>query len=250
MHINNLTLPAILLSLSIGSCQTSGNNSATDTATIKAEIDSILAIQEAAYDLNNEEGRQQLKATCDDSLVFVGGDNGGQATSANYYVHDLADGYSKKPTEKTYRIYESTVIVTSLYQSFKKFDRDTIYFNARSTKVFVKNDNRWKMAYVSYAPLPVLYNKPYAPNPAVLSAYAGLYRESETVTDTILVENGKLYIAVTGTPRSELIPINDSTFYNHGYFGRTVFSKNDKGRVTHNYYEFPDGQRLIFPKIK
>ncbi len=137
----------VFIILCVSSCQAPVSKSVSDKKTIQAEIDSILKIQEDAYGQNNEDGRKVLATTCDDSLIFVGGDNGGIAGSANYYVHDLADGYIKRPSEKIYRIYDETVIVSSVYQSFKVFDKDSIFFNARSTKVFVKSprDGRWHL---------------------------------------------------------------------------------------------------------
>lgn len=94
-----------------------------------------------------------MAATCEDSLIFIGGDDGGLATSANAYVHDLADGYTIKPHNRTFRIYENTVIVTSLHQAYKLFGKDTLYLNVRSTKVsYVKDGITWKMAYTTYAP--------------------------------------------------------------------------------------------------
>jgi len=105
------------------------------------------------------------------------------------------------------------------------------------------------MVYVTYAPIPVLYNKVLPRNDKLFETYAGVYRESPSQLDTISVVDGKVFLTV-GSSRSELFPINDSTFVGDGYFGRTVFVKNSQGVVTHNYFEFPDGQRLIFPKVK
>ncbi|QHT71759.1 hypothetical protein GXP67_36405 [Rhodocytophaga rosea] len=141
------------------------------------------------------------------------------------------------------------MIVTALQQTFKVFHTDTIYFNSRYTKVFVKKEKEWKMAFVTYAPLPLQYIKPQKSNPNVFKDYAGLYQSGPSTADTITVIDRKVYLNA-GTDKSELIPINDSTFYGEGYFGKTVFIRNDQGRVTHNYFEFTDGQRIIFPKIK
>ena len=239
-----------ILITSLCNCNSRNANHTGDKIAIQAEIDEILKIQEDAYNENNEEGRRKLAATCDDSLIFIGGDDGGLSTSANFYVHDLADGYSKRPGNRYYRIYDNTVIVTSVQQTFKVFNKDTIFFNARSTKVFVKEAKTWKMAYVTYAPLPVLYNKVQNIDLKVLESYAGLYKEGPSQVDTISVINGRIFITVTGSEKSELFPINDSTFFGDGYFGKTVFARNSNGVVTHSYFEFTDGQRLVFPKIK
>ena len=217
---------------------------------IKAEIEEILRIQDDAYDQNNEEGRLRLASTCVDSLFFVGGDTGGLATTADYYVHDLADGYIERPHDRVFAIYDHTVIVSSLHQSYKLFNKDTIYFNVRSSKVFVRQGEHWKMAFVTYAPLPVNYTKPDKFNATVFSAYAGFYEGGTSPADTVSVANGKVYLSSMPTPQTELIPLNDSTFIGSGYVGKTVFSRNKAGKVTHSYFEFPDGQRIKFRKLK
>jgi hypothetical protein len=217
---------------------------------IKAEIEEILRIQDDAYDRNNEEGRLQLASTCVDSLFFVGGDSGGLATTADYYVHDLADGYIERPHDRRFAIYDHTVIVSSLHQSFKVFNKDTIYFNVRSSKIFVRQGKHWKMAFVTYAPLPINYTKPVKYNATAFSEYAGLYEGGSSQTDTVSVVNGKVYLASVPAPQAELIPLNDSTFIGSGYVGKTVFSRNKAGKVTHSHFEFPDGQRIKFQKLK
>jgi len=221
-----------------------------DYAAAKAQIDSILKVQEDAYDLNNEVGRKILVETCVDSLMFIGGEDGGLVQSADFYVHDLADGYSQRPANRTYRIFDNTAIVSSVQQTFKVINRDTIFFNSRSTKVFIRIKNTWKMTYVSFAPLPVLYHKVARVDDKLLQTYAGLYRSSEHSMDTISVSNGKVFLLQGGNPKSELFPLNDSVFFGDGYFGNTIFSKNRHGRVTHMYYQYPDGQRIIFPKVR
>jgi hypothetical protein len=239
----------IAIIVGLGGCDLGNEKTTADKDAIKTEIETILKIQEDAYDQNDEEGRKKFATTCDDSLLAVGGDDGGIAMSANFYVHDFADGYSKRPSNRRYRIYDHTVIVTSIYQSFKVFNKDTIYFNARSTKVFVKNENDWKMAFATYAPLPIMYTKPKYNNSKLFDDYAGRYGENPSTVDTISVIDGRVYLMTSGS-KLELFPINDSTFFGEGYFGKTVFVRNDKGVVIHNYFEFPDGQRLTFPKIE
>lgn len=215
----------------------------------RAAIDSLLKIQEDAYDQNNEEGRKILAATCDDSLIFVGGDDGGQVQSAQFYVHDLADGYAKRPSNRTYRIFDHTAIVTAIQQTYKVFNKDTIYFNARSTKVFVKEAGEWKMSYVSYAPLPVLYHPPFSGSSKGFEQFAGLYDNGGPAPDTVVVEGGRVFLAAAGAPRSELFPVSDYRFLGEDYFGTTGFEKDGTGQVSGMYYEYPDGQRIHFRKL-
>lgn len=241
---------AIAISIAAITWSCSNHQQVTNREAIQKEIDKILEVQENAYNEQNGESRKKFAATCDDSLFFVSGDEGGLSTSAEFYTNDFADGYIKKPYNKQYRILENTVIVTFLTQTFKRFNKDTIFFNSRGTKIFTKQGSEWKMNYVTYAPVPVNYTarKEIAIN--LLKDYEGLYTEDLLTTDTIAVVGNKLFLASTGSPRTELIPINDSSFISEGYFGKTVFSKNAKGQVTHNYFEFTDGQRLVFPRIK
>lgn len=232
----------------IVSCVSGNEGKGVEHGKIRAEIENILKTQEDAYDLNSEKGRATLAATCVDSLIFIGGDNGGQASSADYYVHDLADGYSKRPAERTYRIYDKTVIVTSVHQSFKVFNRDTIYFNVRYTKVFVKVQDGWKMAFTTYAPIPVIYTKPSKVDPNILKKYLGVYSVDDSTKDTVSLVGNNLWVG-RGADKSELLPINDSIFFTRDYFGKTGFIWK-KEEVTGYFYEFPDGQRLVFPKVQ
>lgn len=243
----SLTIVLVFATTLLISCGPGKKDAVNDREKIRAEIDKILKIQEDAYDLHSDEGRTAIAATCVDSLIFIGGDNGGQATSADFYVHDLADGYSKRPGKRTYGIYDHTVIVTSIHQSFKVFSRDTIYFNVRSTKVFVRVHNNWKMAFVTYAPRPVMYTKAKKVHPSTLKKYVGFYSVSKQAADTVSLVGNSLWIGA-GADKSELIPINDSIFFTRDYFGKTGFVWMN-GKVTHCYYEFPDGQRLTFPKV-
>ena len=228
------------------SCRT---KTVSDPQVIKAEIDKILKVQEDAYDQGNEEGRKILAQTCDDSLIFIGGDDGGLAQSADFYVHDLADGYSKRPHNRIYRIFDNTVVVSAQQQTFKLFNKDSIFFNSLYTKVFVKEEGKWKMVFVTYAPLPVHYNKPIKIDSSLLQVYSGLYKTGEVSVDTVSVFDGKLYIGQSESTRSELIPINDSTFIGEGYNGYTVFTKTSTGTVSRMYYQYPDGQRIISPRL-
>lgn len=102
------------------------------------------------------------------------------------------------------------------------------------------------MAYVTYAPLPVIYTRPGNGSPNLLKEYTGFYSGIDGAIDTVSLLGNNLWIGA-GPEKSELIPINDSTFFSRDYFGKTGFIwKNQK--VTDYFYEFPDGQRLVFPK--
>lgn len=225
-----------------------GIRTAPNREQVREEIERILKIQEDAYDEHSDAGRAVLAATCVDSLIFIGGDDGGQATSSQYYVNDLADGYTQRPSQRTFRIFENTVVVTSIHQSFKLFNQDTIFFNARATKVLVKFNEGWKMVFTTYAPLPVMYGNARNVGLEVLEKYAGRYSAGELGTDTVIVADNKLWVG-GGGERTELVPINDSTFFTRDYFGRTGFIWKGE-QVTGYYYEFPDGQRLTFPRIR
>lgn len=232
------------------SCGSQDDKRSSDKGAIRSEIEAILKIQDDAYDMNSEEGRRKLAATCLDDLMFVGGDNAGIANTADYYVHDLADGFIERPHDRIFRIFDHTVIVNAVHHSFKVFNHDTIYFHARVTKVFVRQGKDWKMAMVTFAPLPVNYTKPASYNSRTFSDYAGLYEAGPSAFDTISIVNGKVFISSQYAPRSELIPLNDSTFIGEGYVGKTIFSRDKRGTVTHNYFLFPDGQKIMFRKIQ
>ena len=220
-----------------------------DRASIKCEIERIIKIQEDAYGDQSPEAKAKTRATCMDSLVFIGGDDGGIVASADFYVNDLADGYIEKPHNKHFQIYENTVIVTSLHQGYKLLSNDTLLINSRSTKIFIRDGDSWKMSYVTYAPLPVSYSKTAKVDDKKLHQYVGEYRIDSVTAENMSVRDHKLISAV-GNDEVELRSLNDSTFMSSGYLGKMVFSKDKKGNVSHYYYEWTDGQRIIFPKIK
>lgn len=216
-----------------------------DRDTVRKEIDSILRVQDEAYHENSEAAQRRMAATCVDSLIFVGGDDGGMVTSAEFYTHDLADGFVEWPHDRTYQFYGRTVITTAIYKSFKRLNKDTIYFKNRSTKVFVKQTNGWKMVYVSFAPLPLHYEPRVQVEPAKLAQFVGVYEGATESPDTVKLIDGRLYLA----PSTELIPINDSTFVGEGFSGQTVFHRTPAGKVTYSYFVFPDGQKIKFAKL-
>lgn len=224
--------PAIF-ALTIFAC-----NNANDKAASKAEIMRLLEIQETTYDNQSEENKKKAIATGTDSLIFIGGDDGGILFTPKAWVGDFADGYTRKPYNRHFQFYDNTAIVTSLQQGFKLLGGDTLYLNSRTTKVFVKENGAWKMAYVTYATLPVLYNKTVKPNQSVLPSYSGIYDLGSGIRDSVFVKDEKLY-----SGDSELLAINDSTFIGRDYFGKAIFARD------HYTFEFNDGQRIRFNKI-
>ena len=197
-----------------------------------------------AYDNQTAENKQKFMETCTDSLIFVGGDDGGILYTPKSYVNDLANGYSQKPHHRAFQLYDNTAIVTSFHQAWKLLAKDTLLINVRSTKVFVKENEKWKMAYVTFAPLPVLYFKSQVSKNADFSRYAGIYDAGNSTVDSIFVENGKIYSDVAHSGKSELTPINDSTFLGDGYFGKIIFKEK------YYEFEFSDGQRIKFDRIR
>lgn len=247
--INRTVIVAAIVFL--GSCNNQHSSGKESPEKTKAQIESILQKQEAVYNGNHsEEELQKLAATCDDSMIFVGGEDGGLQISANAYVHDLGDGYTQKPHDRHYLVHDNTVIVSYLQQAYKLFGKDTLYMNARATKVFVKKGNEWKLAYTTNAPLAINYTKPQVIHAENIKEYAGLYSVGASWADTVIVAGGKVFSAVTGTKRDELIPVNDSTFIGEGYVGKAIFGRDAGGKVTHYTFEWPDGQRIRFAKVK
>src|SRR5690349_17522309 len=107
----------LIFTICLISCKT--NTSPLDRQGIKHEIEKLLEIQERTYGDKRPEALSELAATCSDSLIFIGGDDGGLVKTKEGYVHDLADGYITRPYDRYFRIYENTVIVTSKHQGFK-----------------------------------------------------------------------------------------------------------------------------------
>jgi hypothetical protein len=223
-----------------------------DTAAIKTEIEQILKIQEDAYAQHNEEGNKIMQSTCEDSLLYVGTD-GGIIKSSYGYAHDLADGWIERPHNKTFRFYKNTVIISAIGKGFYVNNNDTIFINNRTTKVFVKENNQWKMALTNSSPLEVSYFKPsnINCNPVLLAKYVGVYQREPKLADTISLVNGKLYgRSSSESQKIELFPLNDSTFMAEGYIEKMIFGIGVNGKVAHYTLEFHDGQRVHNPKVK
>lgn len=235
------------ISLLLSQC---AENKTTSRAAIKAEIEHILSIQDSVYGNQSDAALKRIRDTCLDSLVFIGGDTGGMVASADYYVHDLADGYIVKPHDHHFQIYDHMVIVTSVHQGYKLLSNDTLLLNSRSTKIFTRDGSNWKMAYVTYAPRPVLYNKTPAIDEKILRRYEGKYKLGPSTVETVSMRDGKLISTIGNSDQSELLPLNDSTFISQGYFGKSVFVMDKTGHAKHYYYEWIDGQKIIFPVVK
>ena len=221
---------------------------AQNTDSIKAEIEGILKLQEDAYAQHNENGNRIMQSTCEDSLLYV--DDGGIMLSSYDYSQDLADGWIERPHDKIFKFYNNTVIVTSVYKSYNILAGDTIFLNNRMTKVFVKDDNQWKMAHIGISPLQVNYTKIGYGNTKLYSEYAGVYKVGSAPADTISLINGSLYDAQTGNGRNKMFPLNDSTFIWKDDLGKVIFGKDANGKVNHYTYVFNDGQRINIPKVK
>ena len=172
-------------------------------------------------------------------------------TSAYKWAHDMDNGYIERPHDKTFQFYNNVVLVSYIDKSYFMIAGDTIFLDNRVTKTFLKIDNQWKMISSCLSRRLVNYTKPGHSNPALYHNYVGIYQESPTVADTILLINGKLYIrTTTDSKRSKLFSLNDSTFMSEDYPGKIIFARGAGGKVTCCYYEFNDGQRVHIPKVK
>lgn len=239
-----------LLAMAATAAACSGPHETQDAATSKRELLEVLEIQEAAYDNQTEENKKKFLATCADSVIFIGGDDGGMMTSAEAYVADLANGYIEKPHDRTFRFHGNTAIAISIHKAYKLLAQDTLFLNVRYTKIFVRENGQWKMTYVTYAPLPILYNKPVKVDVSKLRRYEGIYDIGDNLLDSVFVEDGKIYSEVAHSGKSELIPINDSTFIGHGYFGRAIFGGIPSKPASHYTFEWSDGQRIKFKRVR
>jgi len=219
-----------------------------NTASIKAEIERILKVQEDAYMQNNEDGMRKLAATCVDSLMFV--NEGGIMTSAYKWSHDMDNGYIERPHDKTFQFYNNVVLVSYIDKSYYLIAGDTIYLDNRITKTFLKINDKWKMISSCLSRRLVNYTKTGHGNPALYHDYVGVYQIEPAVADTILLINGKLYVRkTTESEKTKLFSINDSTFMAEGYLGKMIFGKGISGKVKDYTLEFYDGQRVHIPKV-
>ena len=229
------------------------NENGIDTARIKAEIYKISKMHRDTLLLGSEKGKQLIASGFEDSVVVI--NNGFEMATASFLAHDLFPGSYDVPEDTKYRfINDNTIMISFKCKMFGLTGRDTTFYEARETDIFVKHNDKWKLSVLILPRSTVSYfkasNYPKS-NPALYPSFAGVYQKSDEDADTILNINGSLYASnTTDSKRYKLFSVNDSTFMAEGFPERMIFGNGNNGRITHYTLEYQDGQRRHFPKVK
>jgi Domain of unknown function (DUF3471)/Domain of unknown function (DUF4440) len=114
---------------------------------------------------------------------------------------------------------------------------------------YTKKDGNWVLIAHVEMPDPVK-RQSVKVSPAILAQYAGQYEYGPGFVDTISVVGGKLMSQETGEDKpTELLPLNETTFFVDGDESLTTFEKDPSGKVS-RYVLRESGQELIAKKIK
>ena len=88
-------------------------------------------------------------------------------------------------------------------------------------------------------------------DPAIFDDHVGQYQLTPELVITVTREGEKLMGQVTGQAKKmEMLPESETVFFVKGESGRTIFVRDDKGKVTHVIDRQQDGQELKLQKIK
>ena len=121
----------------------------------------------------------------------------------------------------------------------------------RRTVHFVPRNGRWLAVLIQFTTVPENHHIAVQSDSMRLDAYVGRYLWTSGLVNTITREGGKLMSQWRATgSRTELLPINETTFFARDDLGQTIFVKNDAGQVTHYIYRRADGQEFRAKRIE
>jgi hypothetical protein len=224
-----------------------GNNS--DSA--RVQIQNLLLVHENAVIENNAHGRKVIKEMCMDSLLYEGTDGIIRKVSSEFFSNDQVAGYIERPHDKVIEIYGNTALASFASKGYWVFAVDTLYYDSRSTRIFIWFMDKWKLAYVGFTQLAVNYTKEVKSNQQTQNDYIGIYRRDSLNSDTVVLIKNALCTKTTGESTYDtLIPINDSSYIFKNVLGQIIFNKSSAGKVISYTFVLIDGQRIRAPKIK
>jgi ketosteroid isomerase-like protein len=120
----------------------------------------------------------------------------------------------------------------------------------RATDVFMKQNGQWRLLsrHVSIIPVDKI---PAKVNPQIYEGYVGEYELFPDVILTITRDGDKLIGQLTSDKtKMELLPENETTFFEKGIRRQTIFVKNNQNQVSHIIRRLADGQEVTHKKIK
>jgi hypothetical protein len=210
----------------------------------------ILNINDKMTEAVNDKvhGSATYRSFCADTIM-AGYDN--EFSTSPTDVSGYLFGLREKPHDFTFMLFDKTALLSYLERFFEPFDKDTLMQYLRVTKTFVLISGKWKMVTESSALQPVNYFSPVInKNQIIPASYAGHYKWSDGLTDTLFIREEKLYSTNADDPPQINYMVSDSTYMMKNDFGRKIFNRDKNGEViSYTYLKF-DGQKVRAMKIK
>ncbi len=152
--------------------------------------------------------------------------------------------------------YEGNSAAAIYHETFETEMNGTLFDTKSLQRVsafFVRQGNNWQLLTEHRTYRPMIRTTKRI-DPKMLDAVVGEYQAEEGKTTIVTLADGKLFSQKTGSPKFELLPENDATFY--AKLGNLemifAFTKDSGGKVTHMVIvnPAPASSVLIRPKIK
>jgi hypothetical protein len=133
------------------------------------------------------------------------------------------------------KVYGATAVANYKNQARIVFNEEAVVKTFNSTEVLVKRAGRWQSLMHTETVIPGEPEWTFKINPKVYDEYVGKYRLTANYLYTVTRAGDKLFWE---SDQTELIPESDTTFLKKGAappdgLYRTIFVRNDEGRVTH-----------------
>lgn len=150
-------------------------------------------------------------------------------------------------------VYGVAAVVSGRSVGTVQAGSQTIKVDERSTDMYVRRGGRWLLIAGHTSDIPAARAVAKI-DPKVYDLYVGEYQLTPTIVLVLTNEGGKLITQTMSqgkpsSPKSELLPSAESTFFTQGQTGETVFVRDDKGRVTHLVIR-NGGQEIKVTKLK
>jgi hypothetical protein len=186
----------------------------------------------------------------DQSAVFAEPGEIKSGTQRIAEVHPTV-GYKQEVEHDSPKVtsFGQTAIAVYAQREKETYGEQSLTFHVTVVDTYTKKDGNWVLIAHVELPEPVK-RQSVKVNPAVLAQYTGQYEYGRGFVDTISVVGGKLMSQETGEDKpTELLPLNETTFFVDGDESLTTLEKDASGKVT-RYLLRENGQELIAKKIK
>ena len=152
------------------------------------------------------------------------------------------------------RLHGDTAVVTYRAKQYNNIGGQITYMQTWQTETHVRKNKGWVLVAVADAPIPL---EPSAAkiDPKILDAYVGEYQYAPNLIAKVTRVGDTLVHKMPGASDDELLPESETTFFIKdeaagGSSSRTIFVKDNSGRVTHYIYRQYGATDRIVKKIR